>query len=117
MDLFCVNIQVLLQHVNCALQNKLFSRIPYFFFYSYFWSALCYQSLPKSLCLFIYISIYSFDVFIYRVSDPVGSGVLPGSGSGFQISLDPDPVSVLGSWIPDPDRDPRRTETAPIVIS
>ena len=25
---------------------------------------------------------------------PVGSGVLPGSGSGFQISLDPDPVSA-----------------------
>ena len=27
-----------------------------------------------------------------KVADPVGSGVLP--GSGFQISLDPDPVSV-----------------------
>ena len=31
-----------------------------------------------------------------KVADPVGSGVLP--GSGFQISLDPDPVSaqILG---------------------
>ena len=31
-----------------------------------------------------------------RVADPVGSGVFAcfGSGSGFQISLDPDPVSA-----------------------
>ena len=30
--------------------------------------------------------------------DPVGSGVLPGSvsGSGFKITLDPDPVSAPG---------------------
>ena len=33
---------------------------------------------------------------------------ISGSGSGFQISLDPDPVSVPGSWIPDLDPDPRR---------
>ena len=35
-------------------------------------------------------------------SDPV---FLPGSGSGFQISLDPDtdPVSVPGFWISSPD--------------
>ena len=36
-----------------------------------------------------------------------GFGVLPGFGSGsdLQISLDPEPVSVPGSWISDPDAD------------
>ena len=56
-------------------------------------------------------------VFLHGSGSGFQISLDPGSGSGFQISLDPDPVSVLGSWIPDPDRDPRRTETAPIVIS